>query len=148
MGNTKGFKGPAFFMRISAILFAKCPNDFKSTPFLSFLLYEMKMIIIVTTLSGPVRIQWLHVHRALESVMVIAQLLCHVQLFCRPIDCSLPGSSVHGIFQARTLERATISFSRGSSRPRNQAHISCIGRQILYHHTSKEAPTPGIVSTK
>ena len=32
-----------------------------------------------------------------------------------PMDCSLPGSSVHGIFQARILERAAISFSRGSS---------------------------------
>ena len=37
---------------------------------------------------------------------------------CNPIDCSLPGSSVHGIFQAIVLEWVAISFSRGSSRPR------------------------------
>ena len=37
---------------------------------------------------------------------------------------SQPGSSVYGIFQARTLEWITISFSRGSSRPRDQTHIS------------------------
>ena len=34
---------------------------------------------------------------------------------CNPMDCSLPGSSVHGIFQARVLEWVAISFSRGSS---------------------------------
>ena len=36
---------------------------------------------------------------------------------CDLIDCSLPGSSVHGIFQARMLEWVAVSFSRGSSRP-------------------------------
>ena len=38
---------------------------------------------------------------------------------CDPMDCSLPGSSVHGILQARILEWVAISFSRGSSQPRN-----------------------------
>ena len=37
---------------------------------------------------------------------------------CHPIDCSLPGSSVHGIFQAIVLEWIAISFSRGSSQPK------------------------------
>ena len=53
-----------------------------------------------------------------------------------PEDCSLPGSSVHGIFQARTVEWVANSSSRESSWPRDRAHISCvlcIGRQILYH---------------
>ena len=59
-----------------------------------------------------------------------AQLLSHVCL-CNPMDCSLPGSSVHGILQVRMLEWVAISFSRGSSQPRDQTHI-CIGRQILY----------------
>ena len=45
---------------------------------------------------------------------------------CDPMDCSLPGSSVHGIFQARILEWLAISFSRGSSWPRDRTHISCI----------------------
>ena len=39
--------------------------------------------------------------------------------FCDPMDCSLPGSSIHGIFQARVLEWVAISFSRGSSQPRD-----------------------------
>ena len=50
-----------------------------------------------------------------------------------PVDCSLPGFSGYGVFQARTLESGAISYSRGSSRPKDQNHISyifCIGRQI------------------
>ena len=45
---------------------------------------------------------------------------------CNPMDCSPPGSSVHGIFQAWVLEWVAISFSRGSSRPRDQTQVSCI----------------------
>ena len=45
-----------------------------------------------------------------------------------PVDCCLPGSSVHGISQARKLEWVAISFSRGIFRPRDQ---TCIGRWIL-----------------
>ena len=41
------------------------------------------------------------------------------------MDCSLPGSSVHGILQARTLEWVAMPSSRGSSRPRDQIHVSC-----------------------
>ena len=43
---------------------------------------------------------------------------------CDPMDCSPPGSSVHGIFQARVLEWVAISFSRRSSRPRNRTQVS------------------------
>ena len=46
---------------------------------------------------------------------------------CNPVDCSLPGSSIHGILQARILEWVAISFSRGSSRPRDRTRVSCIG---------------------
>ena len=46
---------------------------------------------------------------------------------CDPMDCSSPGFSVHGILQARILEWFTISFSRGSSRPRDQTQVSRIG---------------------
>ena len=50
---------------------------------------------------------------------------------CSPMDCSLPGSSVHGIFQARTLEWVAISFSSGSSRPRDRTWLPHC-RQNLY----------------
>ena len=43
-----------------------------------------------------------------------------------PVDCSLPGSSVHGILQARILQWVTISFSRGSSQPKNRTQFSSI----------------------
>ena len=45
---------------------------------------------------------------------------------CDPMDCSLPGSSVHGILQARILEWVAISFSRGSSRPRDRTQFPSI----------------------
>ena len=45
---------------------------------------------------------------------------------CDPMDCSLPGSSLHGIFQAIVLEWIAISFSRGSSRPRDRTRVSRI----------------------
>ena len=44
---------------------------------------------------------------------------------CDPMDCSLPGSSLHRILQARILEWVAISFSRGSSRLRDRTQISC-----------------------
>ena len=43
----------------------------------------------------------------------------------QPMDCSLPGSSVHGILQARILEWVAICFSRRSSQPRDRTHDSC-----------------------
>ena len=45
---------------------------------------------------------------------------------CDPMDCSLPGFSVHGTFQTRILEWVAISFSRGSSQPRDQTRVSRI----------------------
>ena len=50
---------------------------------------------------------------------------------CDPMDCSPPGCSVPGILQARRLEWVVISFTRGSSRPRDRTHVPCIGRAIL-----------------
>ena len=50
-----------------------------------------------------------------------------------PMDCGQPGSSVHGILQARTLEWVAMPSSRGSSLPRDGTHVSCVGRRVLYH---------------
>ena len=55
---------------------------------------------------------------------------------CDPIDCSLPGSSVHGIFQAIVLDWIAISFSRGSSQPRARTLVSCT---VDRHFTHKGA---------
>ena len=54
---------------------------------------------------------------------------------CDPTDCILPGSTVHGILQARILEWVTIPLSRGSSLPRDRtrvSNVSYIGKQVLY----------------
>ena len=51
------------------------------------------------------------------------------------MDCSLPGSSFHWVFQARILEWAASSFSRGSFWPRDQIYVLCISRWVLKHLT-------------
>ena len=58
---------------------------------------------------------------------------------CDIMNCSLLGSSTHGISQARRLERVAISFSRGSSQLRDRNHFLCIGRWILSHWVTWEA---------
>ena len=63
--------------------------------------------------------------------------------FCDSRDSSPPGSSVHGIFQARVLEWVVISYFRRSSQPRDRTHvscISCIGRWVLYHWATWKNP--------
>ena len=67
----------------------------------------------------------------------------HVWLFATTWTiCFSPGSSVHRILQAKTLEWVAISYSRGSSQPRDGTHVSyvsCIGRWVLYHFPTWEA---------
>ena len=58
---------------------------------------------------------------------------------CNPMDCSLPGSSVHGILQARILEWLAIPFSRGSSQPRNQTRVSCIAGRFFTIWATRDA---------
>ena len=50
---------------------------------------------------------------------------------CNPVDCSLPGSSVHGISQAKILEWVAISFSREFSQPRGQTQVFCIAGEFF-----------------
>ena len=62
-----------------------------------------------------------------------------------PVDYSPRGSSLHGIFQARILEWVAISYSRGSSRPRDWTRVcwvSFVGRQVLYHCVTRETHAP------
>ena len=66
---------------------------------------------------------------------VHAKLLQSCLTLCDPMDCSLTGSSVHWILQARVLEWVAMPSSRGSSQPSDQtqvSHVSCIGRWVLY----------------
>ena len=56
-----------------------------------------------------------------------------------PMDCSLPGSSVHGILQARILEWVAVPFSRGSSQSRNRTQVSCIAGGFFTNWATREA---------
>ena len=82
----------------------------------------------------------------LLGVCIISCVCMHAQscpTLCNPMDCSPPGSSVHGISQARILEWVAISSSRGSSWPRDRTHVSCvscIGRWILYFLSYQGSP--------
>ena len=72
-----------------------------------------------------------------------AKLLQSCPTLCYLMDRSPPGSSVHGVLWARTLEWVAIPFSREFSQPRDQAHVSygfCIGRQVLYHWCHEGSP--------
>ena len=68
----------------------------------------------------------------------VAQWCLHL---CNSMDCSPPGSSVHGILQERILEWAVFPLSRGSSQPRDRTQVSC--RQILYHLSHQGSPNNG-----
>ena len=77
-----------------------------------------------------------------ESMLRLsAHVLSHIWLWS-PMDCSPPGSSVHGVSQARILEWVAIFYSRGSSQPRDPSHvscISCIGRWDLHHWNTRKS---------
>ena len=83
----------------------------------------------------------------INSSLVLVAKTCPT--LCELLDCSQAGSSLHGISQARILEWVTISFSGGSSWPRDWTWISTyssIGRQIFYHWTIREASGTMLVS--
>ena len=77
-----------------------------------------------------------HMQTRGKHICVHAKSLQSCLTLCNPMDCSLPGYSVHGILQARILEQVAILFFRGSSWLRDWTHISyvsCIGKGVLYH---------------
>ena len=77
-----------------------------------------------------------HTHTQKERyayICVRAKSLPSHMTLCDSIDSSLPGSSILGIHRARILECIAILPFRASSQPRDQTHISCIGRWVLYH---------------
>ena len=81
-------------------------------------------------------------HFLLLLLLLLLSCFSRVQL-CDPTDRSPLGSSVPGILQTRILEQVTISYSRGSSQPRDWTHssyVSCIGRQIVYHYCHLGSP--------
>ena len=61
---------------------------------------------------------------------------------CDPIDCILPGSSVHGVLQIRILEWVAMPSSRGSSQPRDRTQVLCIAGRFFNHLSYEGSPSP------
>ena len=101
------------------------------------------LVIIITSLCNVYSVRIL-----IESLLLLL-LLSHFSCvtLCDPMDCSPPGSSVHGILQARTLEWVAVPSSRGSSRSRDwtcTSYVFCIGRQVIYHQCCLGSPLNSI----
>ena len=77
-------------------------------------------------------LEWIHPRSGESEVAQWCPSLCD------PMDCSLPGSSVHGIFQARVLEWVAIAFSRVSSWPRDGTWVSRIAGRLFTIWTTRE----------
>ena len=71
-----------------------------------------------------------------RKVKALVTQLCLI--LCDPMDCSPPGSSVHGILQARTVEWIAIPFSRESFQPRDRTQVSCIAGRFFTVWGSRE----------
>ena len=84
--------------------------------------------------------EWLNLYKPIVlyscNKCVHAQPLQSCPTLCDPMNCSPPGSSLHGISQTRILEQVAISSSKRSSRV---SCISFLGRQVLYHRATREA---------
>ena len=89
------------------------------------------MIVKYTCLLEKLRSYILNLNQefAMSCESEVAQLC---PTLCDPMDSSLPGSAFRGIFQARILEWAAISFSRGSSQTRDGTWVSCIASGHIY----------------
>ena len=79
---------------------------------------------------------FLHLYKVKESESEVTQ---SCPTLCDPVVCSPPGSSVHGILQARILEWVAISFSRGSSQPRDRTQVSRIAGRRFNLWATREA---------
>ena len=92
--------------------------------------------VLYLDIQGPL---WLLPYLLLLLCWVLFAQSCLA--LCDFMNCSLPGSSVHGILQARILEWIAIPFSRGSSWPRGQTQVSCfVGRFFTIWATGKMGP--------
>ena len=68
-----------------------------------------------------------------HPVVATVLSLSGIRLFCNATDSSPPGSCVHGVSQARVLEQGAISYSRGSSPPRDRTHVSAVTGGFVTH---------------
>ena len=95
------------------------------------------------SLPFPPSIIWTFCKYSFETGYVCVKLLQSRPTLHDPMDYNMPGSSVHGILQARILQWVAMPFSRGSSRPRIKpaSHVSSSGRRARYHQCHLFFPT-------
>ena len=118
-----------FCIVLLCILTTSSSASVRSIPFLSFIVYIFAWNVPLVSLIFLTRSLWSHCEVAQSSPTL-----------CDPMNCSLPGSSVHGIFQLRVLEWVAISFSRGNSWPRDQTQVSLIVGRCFTVWATREAP--------
>ena len=85
----------------------------------------------------------------MHAGLCCAKSLQSCPTLCNPMECSLPGSAVHRIIQARILEWVVVPISRGSSQPRYQTQVACIEGGFLTIWATWEVPSnqyPGLIS--
>ena len=106
------------------------------------------MLILIHIFSFYWVISLCQVHKTHETYFLAGRTrhsewksLSHIRLW-ESMDCSPPGSSVHGILQARILEWVFISISRGSSQPRDQTWVSCIAGRFFTVWAIRVSMTP------
>ena len=115
-----------------------CPLPLHWTKLL--IISGLKMPKSRTWSTGVLVCSWTPFRLLGEFLCVLATQLCPT--LCDPMDCSPPGSSVHGILQVRILELVFIPCSRGSSQPRNQTQLSCIAGRFSTVSATAEALLP------
>ena len=93
--------------------------------------------------------RWILYHWATREALKVKVLVTQLCLtLCSPMDCSPPGSSVHGILWARILECFATPFSRGSSQRRDWTQVSCIAGGSFTVWATRKSPVPFLISTQ
>ena len=99
---------------------------------------------LIPSIEAPIpHVTQMNMPFSLYRSILYCYMYCLVTQSCpslwQPCKCSLPGSSVHGISQAKLLEWVAISFSRGSSQPRDQTWVSCTAGRFFTIWATREA---------
>ena len=111
------------------------------------LLYCRRTLYPLSHQGSPILSKVIHKHKKRAVWLFPKHLKVQVKVLvaqssltiCDPMNCSLPGSSVHGTSQARILEWVAIPFSRGSSWPRDRTQVSWIGDRFFTFSATREA---------
>ena len=82
-----------------------------------------------------------HLQQKLIVIVVLVKVIHSCPTLCNPVHCNLPGSSVHGIHQARLLEWEAIPFCRVSSQLKDQTQVSCIAGRFFTVWNTRKANT-------